>query len=163
MKPDGYRRLLLRDLHGFGAQIEAYPDDAGLWARPDGFVNAPGNLALHVAGNLRHFVGHVLGGLDYERDREAEFGTRDLPRARLVARLREAASAVDATLRDFDERRLADDYPVALAGRTLPTGVFLAHLCTHLAYHLGQVDAHRRITTGQGALPGVQGFAPLVD
>jgi len=27
------------------------------------------------------------------------------------------------------------------------TGAFLAHFATHLAYHLGQVDYHRRIMT----------------
>ena len=29
------------------------------------------------------------------------------------------------------------------------TGAFLAHFATHLAYHLGQVDYHRRILTGE--------------
>jgi len=30
------------------------------------------------------------------------------------------------------------------------TGDFLLHLVAHLTYHLGQVDYHRRLLTGQG-------------
>jgi hypothetical protein len=36
----------------------------------------------------------------------------------------------------------------------LNTGDFLVHLASHLAYHLGQVDYHRRIVTGNPAVVG---------
>jgi uncharacterized damage-inducible protein DinB len=34
------------------------------------------------------------------------------------------------------------------------TAEYLVHLCTHLTYHLGQIDTHRRIVTGQTASVG---------
>jgi len=163
MTADHYRRLILRDLDGLRQQIEADENEEDLWTTPGGLSNSPGNLALHIEGNLRLFIGHVLGKIHYERDRDAEFTREGVPKAELVAGLEEAARAVDATLRDFDDARLAGTYPIVLGKAQLNTERFLAHLCTHLAYHLGQVDAHRRITTGQGPIEGMQGLAPLAD
>ena len=41
------------------------------------------------------------------------------------------------------------------------TGRFLVHLATHLAYHLGQVDFHRRLSSGNGASVGALGLTAL--
>lgn len=49
-------------------------------------------------------------------------------------------------------------YPVPVANRRVRTDEFLVHLATHLAYHLGQVDYHRRIVTGTPE--GVGAVAP---
>ena len=163
MSAEHYRRLIARDVDGLIRQIQAYGDEADLWTTPGGTGNSPGNLALHITGNLRLFIGHVLGGIEYTRDRDAEFSRKDVPREELVGGLQTAASAVDAALRDFPDDRLDELYPMEFGEHRLITGRFLAHLCTHLAYHLGQIDYHRRITTGQGAVKGIQGFQPLTD
>ncbi len=152
------RAVLLRDLASLRQQLEAYPDEALLWATPPGISNSAGTLALHCAGNLHHFVGTSLGGTGYVRDRDGEFGRRDVPRAELVAGLEAAAQVVGQVLNGLDPARLDEDFPVDFRGRTIPTGRFLLHLATHLAYHLGQVDYHRRAVTGQGALAGVVGI-----
>ncbi len=65
--------ILARDLAALRREIEAYPDDALPWREVPGLTNPGGTLALHVAGNLQHYVGHVLGGSGYVRDRPAEF------------------------------------------------------------------------------------------
>lgn len=163
MNADICRRLIARDVRGLRDQLAAYPDEALLWTRPEGISNPPGNLALHIEGNLRHYIGHVLGGSDYRRDRGAEFGTNGLARAELDDRLAGANSVVEEVLSGFDPARLDEPFPIEVVGVQMRTGIFLTHLCAHLAYHLGQVDAHRRITTGEGALPGIQGVAPLAD
>jgi hypothetical protein len=41
----------------------------------------------------------------------------------------------------------------------LSTGVVLVHLATHLAYHLGQLDYHRRVVTGDST--GVGAVSPV--
>ena len=92
------RTLLLRELRAIRRSVEAYPDDASLWAQPAGLPNAGGTIALHVAGNLQHYVGTLLGGTGYVRDRDAEFARRDVPRAEILAGLDAAAAAVDAAL-----------------------------------------------------------------
>jgi len=47
------------------------------------------------------------------------------------------------------ESDLARPFPETVGGVSSTTGAFLAHFATHLAYHLGQVDYHRRILTGE--------------
>lgn len=141
------RRVLARDLRALARQIEAYPDDEVVWRTVSGIANSAGTLTLHLAGNLEHFVGAVLGGTGYVRDRGAEFATRDLARAELRRRIEAAAKSVDATLAQLAPEQCEAEYPVPVGGRTLGTGDFLVHLAAHLAYHLGQIDYHRRMLT----------------
>jgi hypothetical protein len=152
------RTLLLRDLASFQQQLEAYPDESLVWATPPGIVNSAGTLALHGAGNLQHFIGARLGGTGYVRDRAAEFGRRGVPRAELVAELSRASAAVDSALADLDPAVLPDEHPDSFTnGKRVTIGLLLVHLAAHLTYHLGQVDYHRRLVTGQGAIAGVVG------
>lgn len=55
--------LIARELRGFAREIELFPDDDQIWQTLPGISNSAGTLALHVCGNLQHFVGAVLGGL----------------------------------------------------------------------------------------------------
>ncbi len=147
---DALTTVLVRELGALAREIAAYPDDASPWLEPAGVPNSAGTLALHAAGNLQHFVGAVLGGNGYVRDREAEFGRRGVSREALIAELSTAADAVREVLGEMDPDALRAPYPLELAGRQVRTVDFLAHLATHLAYHLGQVDYHRRILTSSG-------------
>lgn len=152
------RTVLLRDLDGLRRELEAYPDDAAVWAMPPGIANSAGTLALHLAGNLQHFLGARLGGTGYLRDRPGEFSRRDLPRGDLLADVDRARAAVDSTLSALDPAALDVMHPDSFTdGRRVTVGVLLVHLATHLAYHLGQIDYHRRTVTGQGAVPGMVG------
>lgn len=151
--------MLLRELTTVQRSIEAYPDDASLWALPEGLPNAGGTIVLHLAGNLQHFVGAVLGGTGYTRDRDAEFTRRNVSRAEMLAELANTISAVRSTLPTLREESLAKPYPEKVGGQVLPTGVVLMHLATHLAYHLGQLDYHRRVVTGDST--GVGAVSPL--
>jgi hypothetical protein len=54
------------------AAIEPF-DDESIWWQPAPGVNSVANLALHCAGNLRHFIGRHIAGTDYVRDRPQEF------------------------------------------------------------------------------------------
>lgn len=142
------RRLLLRDLATLRREIEAYPDDESLWIAVPGLPTAGGNLALHVVGNLRHFIGATLGATGYLRDRPAEFGRRGGTRSDLLALVAATEGEVDATLAALDPARLGAPFPLEVNGVRVPTGGFLLHLATHLAFHLGQMDYHRRALTG---------------
>ena len=152
------RTLLLRDLSALRREVEAYPEEPQLWACPPGISNAAGTLTLHCAGNLQHYIGARLGGPGYVRDRSAEFARRDVPREELLAEVDRALAAVEGALDRLDRATLPADYPEPVGGRTITTGLFLVHLATHLTYHLGQVDYHRRMVTGAGAIPGVVGI-----
>jgi uncharacterized damage-inducible protein DinB len=144
---DAIRTVMLRELRALDREIAAYPDDESVWKTPDGISNSAGNLALHLAGNLRHFVGAVLGGGAYVRDRNAEFSSKDLTRDELRAIVTSAISELSDAFDRITDEQLSEEYPLKVAERRLRTGDFLLHLAVHLSYHLGQLDYHRRLLT----------------
>src|SRR2546428_10113678 len=141
--------IMSRDLRGLRREIEAYGDERDLWRVAPGISNCGGTLALHLAGNIQFLVGTVLGGTGYVRDRDAEFGRRDVPRAELLRQIDTALAAVAQTMALLREQDLAKPYPQPVGGVTLSTGDFLLHLAPHFTYHLCQVDYHRRLLTGK--------------
>jgi hypothetical protein len=156
------RAVLLRDLDALAAQIRAYPTDPDLWKTVPGVANPGGTLALHLAGNLRAYVGAELGESGYVRDRDAEFSTRGLSRAEVLARIAAARLDVDQALARLAEPALAQPFPQEVGGARLSIGQMLLHLISHLGYHLGQVDYHRRALTGGGSVPGMIAAKGLV-
>ncbi|UCE04247.1 MAG: DinB family protein [Candidatus Latescibacterota bacterium] len=142
-------QVLVRDLHALSNEIRGYPADAEIWGTAPGISNSPGNLALHVCGNLQHYIGAHLGSTGYVRDRQAEFGLGDVPRTELLRRIDATIAVVEEVLPRATEAQLAADFPEKVAGVTVNTADFLLHLATHLGYHLGQIDYHRRLTTAQ--------------
>lgn len=146
--------LLVRELAGFERELGLFPDDETVWRTAPGLPNSAGNLALHVAGNLQHYVGAVLGATGYVRNRELEFGRRSGPRGDVLAELRRASAVVDAVLPGMPVERFEADYPEALDGLRLRTGRFLMHLASHAAFHLGQAGYVRRAVTTDGRSSG---------
>ncbi len=145
-----FARLLGRDLNKMIEQVRAYPDEESLWRTVGTIKNGAGTLALHTVGNLEHFVGSVLGGSAYVRDRQAEFEMRDVPRDEIIQRLEHCRDGVVSTLRTLDDARMSEPYPFELPPR-LHGSVhwFLVHLSAHTNWHLGQIDYHRRILAGE--------------
>jgi uncharacterized damage-inducible protein DinB len=158
---DDVRRVLTRELEAFAREVELFPDDESLWRTVPGVTNSAGNLALHVCGNLKHFVGAVLGGTGYVRERPAEFATRAGRREDVARQLRETAEVVAKVLARVPESTLAAPYPEAHDGVQLPCGRFLLHLSVHLAFHLGQAGYLRRATTGDARTSGAVSLKAL--
>jgi uncharacterized damage-inducible protein DinB len=140
--------LLQRDLDALRREIEAYPDERDLWREVPGIANVGGTLALHLAGNLQHYVGACLGGSGYIRDRPAEFTRRNVGRSELLQEVEAAQAAVNLAFAGLTEEQLIADFPELISGSRVKTHDYLMHLSTHLAFHLGQLDYHRRIVTG---------------
>lgn len=90
---EALRRILARDLRGFARELALFPDEILLWTAPAGVANAAGNLALHVAGNLQHFIGGSGGSGYRSRDREAEFALAGRARWRQLLDLLARAEA----------------------------------------------------------------------
>jgi hypothetical protein len=160
---DDLSRLLVRELETFAREVELFPDDESLWKTLPGVTNSAGNLALHVCGNLQHFVGAVLGGTGYVRNREAEFAARSGTRDDVARRLRDTAAVVRAALASLPQDALARTYPEPVANVQLPCGRFLMHLAVHLGFHLGQAGYLRRVVTGDSRTAGTVPVAALAD
>ena len=142
--------ILDRDLRTLGREVAAYPDESGLWQEVPGISNVAGTLVLHLAGNIQHYIGALLGNSGYVRNRPAEFARRQVSRMELLREIEAARSAVKAALSGSSAPDLEAEFPETVGGARVNTGDYLVHLATHLAYHLGQVDYHRRVVTGQG-------------
>ncbi len=148
------RRILLRDIDTLRREIELYPDDESVWREVPGLPNSGGTLVLHLAGNLRHYFGAVMGKSGYVRDRPAEFSTRGLSRHELVQIIAAAHAEVGEALNHIDPALLEETFPELNWDQSIPTHLFFLHLAVHLTYHLGQIDYPRRAATGDSASAG---------
>lgn len=159
MTPADFAVIFARDLATLRGEVLSYPDDDSLWVLPPGAPNSGGTLILHLCGNLRHFVGAGLGGSGYVRDREGEFSTRDVSRAELAALVHVTAAEVELSLAALDAARLDEQMTIGTTACSVSRG--LLHLAVHLTYHLGQLDYHRRIVTGDPSSASALPLAPL--
>jgi Protein of unknown function (DUF1572) len=152
---------LVRELEGLKRELALFPDDASAWTTIPGITNSAANLALHLAGNLQYFIGGVLGGTGYVRNREAEFGRRTGSRAEIAAEIDAAIRVVRDVLPTLPQDRLEAPLGEPVMGLTFRTGAFLLHLCVHAGFHLGQATYLRRAITGDAISSGPIPLQPL--
>lgn len=136
--------LYIRDLDKLEVELSSYPDEKSIWTTSGSISNSAGNLCLHICGNLQHFIGAVLGKSGYERNREFEFSAKNVPLEKLKIEISKTKAILESTLHNTLEADLLQIYPVHVLGREMSTLYFLTHLLTHLGYHLGQINYHRR-------------------
>ena len=134
-----------RDLNKLKNEINLYADEANLWILKDEISNSAGNLCLHLIGNLNHFFGAVLGKNGFVRDRDREFSTKNVSRQELSLQIDATIEVVKTTLNNLSDEDFAKDYPLEFQEKVVKTDFFLVHLATHLTYHLGQINYHRRL------------------
>lgn len=145
MLTDVLAEIFERDLLKLRTEVEHYTNESDLWKVNGSIPNSAGNLALHLVGNLKHFIGTVLGGIAYVRDRDLEFADADVPRDHLIAAIDETRDIVRETLAKLTLSDLEAEYPIKVFGHSMTTEFFIVHLATHLDYHLGQINYHRRL------------------
>lgn len=133
-----------RDLTALKAEISLYKDENNLWITTEHIANSGGNLALHLIGNLNHFIGATLGNTGYIRKRDKEFSDKNIPREKLLSEIDKVLSIVKNTINNLSEEDLAKEFPLKKHNETVLTGAMLLHLIAHLSYHLGQINYHRR-------------------
>lgn len=142
---DTLKKLFNRDLEKLKTEISSYNDEKKLWKISGEIKNSAGNLCMHLCGNLQHFIGNILGNSGYVRNREAEFSTKDIPKEKLLDEINVTAKVVEKTISELKEDKFNEIYPVNVFGYEMTTEFFLVHLATHLNYHLGQINYHRRL------------------
>lgn len=140
-------QLFDRDLAKLEEEIKLYPTEESLWGIAGDIKNSGGNLCLHLCGNLRHFIGNILGNTGYQRNRDYEFAAKNVARNILISEVDKTKNDVHETLLTLNTQDLKKNYPVEVFGSPMTTTFFLLHLHSHLTYHLGQVNYHRRLLT----------------
>lgn len=145
MQMHTFLHFFLRDIDQFIAETEAFPSEESFWLTGGDIKNPAGTLGLHIAGNLQHFIGAVLGGTGYVRQRDLEFSTRGVALSEVVAGLQTARTVVKDVLGNMTDAQLAEIYPADHFGESRSTLHALLHLQSHLGYHLGQLNYLRRL------------------
>ena len=123
---------------------DANENEDEMWLKRPEINNSAGNLALHLTGNLRHFIGYALGKTNYERNRDAEF-SNIVSRSELLEEIELAKNEISTTLLSLDAQQWQSNYPIEVMGKPMSTQFFMLHLLGHLNYHLGQINYFRRI------------------
>ncbi len=139
------KTLYRRDLEKLRKEIDAYQNEGKIWITEKDIPNSAGNLCLHLIGNLNAFIGAEIGKTGYIRQRELEFSQKYIPRGELLKKIDETIIVVDAALETLTDAQFNEEYPLLVFAEKTSTGYFLVHLTTHLAYHLGQINYHRRL------------------
>jgi uncharacterized damage-inducible protein DinB len=137
--------LFERDLLKLKEEIGLYGNEGSIWSIQENISNSGGNLCLHLCGNLDHFIGAVLGNTGFVRDRDSEFTRKGITAGELQSGIDSTIVTVNRTLHALNEEDLNKEFPLQKHGQTVTTAHMLLHLLTHLNYHLGQVNYHRRM------------------
>ena len=137
--------LFERDLNKLAEEINLYKNEEDLWKIKEGISNSGGNLALHLVGSLNHFIGATLGSTGYIRERDKEFSIKNIPRLQIVQDIKNTIEVINNTLSHLTNEDLKKDFPVPVGNKTSSMSYTLLFFVSHLSYHLGQVNYHRRL------------------
>ena len=134
-----------RDLNKLKDEINLYKDEESLWIVTGEVSNSGGNLCLHLIGNLNHFIGALLGETGFVRERESEFSSKNVSREELSENIEKTIKTVVESLDKLSDEDFDKDFPIEKHGTAQKIDYILLHLLTHLNYHLGQINYHRRL------------------
>jgi uncharacterized damage-inducible protein DinB len=109
-----------------------------VWRRANAHSNSIGNLLLHLAGNVRHWIVSGIGGAPSTRDRAAEFSATD------GAEIGELLASLDSSVGDADKviSRLGESDLTrccTIQGRETTVMEAIYHVVEHFSMHTGQI------------------------
>ncbi|MNK06733.1 hypothetical protein D3C87_246320 [compost metagenome] len=140
--------LFERDLNRVVKELQLYQNESNIWRIEKNIANSAGNLSLHLVGNLNTYIGNEIGKTGYVRNRELEFSLKDIPKKDLIEQLENTVITVKAALSLLTDEDLKKEYPILVLSEITTTEFFMVHLLSHLNYHLGQINYHRRLVEG---------------
>jgi uncharacterized damage-inducible protein DinB len=118
--------------------VRSVPRDK-LYVKPFAYGNSIGHLVLHLTGNLNHYIGAVIAGTNYVRNRPREFTEPTPPSAEeALAGFRDAVGMVVRTVRALDD----DGWRAPVhEEQPINTRFGLVLVCAaHLNNHVGQMS-----------------------
>jgi uncharacterized damage-inducible protein DinB len=137
--------LFRRDLSKLKNEIELYKNEDRIWHIEKSITNSAGNLCLHLIGNLKTYIGAGIGNINYVRDRDLEFSAKDIQRSVLLKEIDDTIIVVQTALQNLKESDIEKDFPILIWDHSTTISFTLLHLLSHLNYHLGQINYHRRL------------------
>jgi uncharacterized damage-inducible protein DinB len=145
MTTETLRALYQRELQKLSLEISSYKNEARIWYIEKNIANTAGNLCLHLVGNLNNYIGAELGKTGYIRNRPLEFSQKNVPQKELLQMIDQTMKMVDDTLSKLTSQQLEQEYPQLVWEKKTSVEFLLTYLASHLSYHLGQINYHRRL------------------
>lgn len=145
MIQEDLKKLFVRDLEKLIEEIVAYRKEENMWITDSNVTNSSGNLCLHLIGNLNTYLGAAIMKNGYKRNREYEFAARDVSRSILIEEIKKVITVVEQAFDVLTENDMSGNFPVQIWKEQTGMLFTLMHLHSHLNYHLGQIDYHRRL------------------
>ena len=143
---NSFKQLYINFLNSLRDEISSYKEPDHIWLLKGSISNTPGNLCLHICGNLNHFFGAVIGNTGYIRERDQEFSKKNLSREELLNGIEQTKIMIGKVFDDLTPDDINKIYPINKFGENVTYGFLFSRLVSHLSYHLGQINYHRRIT-----------------
>lgn len=137
--------LFNRDLLRLKSEIDLYEDESKIWIVEKNIANSAGNLCLHLLGNLNTYIGAAFGKTNYIRNRELEFSLKNLSKKELIDQIERTIVVVEMSLNNITEEEIKSEHQILVFDKKSTLEYLLVHLTTHLTYHLGQINYHRRL------------------
>nr|WP_315144965.1 DUF1572 family protein [uncultured Flavobacterium sp.] len=139
------KSLFNRDLLRLKSEINLYKDESKIWIVENNIANSAGNLCLHLIGNLNTYIGAEFGKTNYIRNRELEFSLKNISKKELIDQIDSTILVVEMSLNTITEEQLKNEHQILVFDKKTTLEYLLVHLTTHLTYHLGQINYHRRL------------------
>ncbi|UZR98559.1 DUF1572 family protein [Chondrinema litorale] len=139
------KELFNRDLKKLKQEISLYKNESTLWKVENSISNSGGNLCLHLVGNLKTYIGNGLANTDYIRQRDFEFSAKFVDRNHIYTQIDETIEVVNQGLNQLTDEDLKGTFPMIIWEKETGMAFTLMHLHSHLNYHLGQINYHRRL------------------
>ncbi len=139
-----FAAIYIRDLIKLKEELSLYKNESDIWLLKGDVKNSAGTLTLHLIGNLKHFIGAQLGNTGFIREREKEFSDRNISKEKMLKEIDEVIATLNKVFPTIKESDLEKEYPIEFLGEKRTVGYILLVISTHLNYHLGQINYHRR-------------------
>jgi len=133
------------DLATLKKELQLFSAPEKLWEVKGDVSNSAGNLALHLIGNLNHFFGFGMAQLNYIRNRDAEFQSKNVALAELIKEIESLEAWLPAFLSDAEKFDPEKEFAIPFLGKVRTQGEILVILSGHFSYHLGQINYLRRL------------------
>jgi hypothetical protein len=136
-------QLAVREIARYADQLIALIDPLSedqLWSKNGGIPNSIGTLARHLTGNLNHYFGAGILKNGYARERDREFTETGLPKAQVIAELRDAVNVAKSAIGAIDEAQLDRPYRSPCGEGYESLAYHIIRLATHLALHCGEAN-----------------------
>lgn len=112
-------------------------DDEKLWTDFSPNLSSPGNLVLHLVGNLNQYVLKTLGNKNFYRERNKEFSDKPCTgKATLREMFETTIRECTAVINSLSDVQLSRTYSVQ--GFEYTGYQILIHATEHLSHHTGQ-------------------------